>query len=141
MNRKTRYVIRLIGLLAFLLLASFLTTPVNADWLNFNVAENAPTIAEIYINDNHIKVILEMYIHDLKAFIDVLPEDFFKENDVEFPPLDVRLRRFSSEVLQCVTEDGEHLQTELLVTEPRMRTQRPSPLERPKRAQWRKNST
>ncbi|MCP4405658.1 MAG: hypothetical protein GY801_51195, partial [bacterium] len=70
MNRKTRYVIRLIGLLAFLLLASCLTIPANADWLNLSGAENAPTISEIYINDDHVKLILEIYVHDLKAFID-----------------------------------------------------------------------
>ncbi len=117
--------IDLIPIILFLLI---LVSPgsVQADWLNLSGAENAPTIAEIYINDDHVKLILEVYVHDLKAFIDVLPEDFFKDNDVELPPLDVRLRRFSSEVLQCVTEDGEHLQAELLVTEPRIRTQRPS---------------
>ena len=104
------------------------STPANADWLNLSGAENAPTIAEISVNDDHVKLILEVYVHDLKVFIDVLPEDFFKDKDVELPPLDLRLRRFSSEVFQMITQDDEHLQAELLVTEPRTRTQRPSPL-------------
>ena len=125
MNQRTKFFLS--PIIAFVSVALLSPIPVHADWINLSGAENAPTIAEIYINDDHIKVILEIYVHDLKTFIDLIPDDFFQDKEIQLPPVDVRLRRFSSEVFQFITQDGEHLQAELLVTEPRIRKERPSP--------------
>ena len=43
-------------LLLFLLV---LASPASADWINLTGAETAPNIAEIYVMDDHVKVVLE----------------------------------------------------------------------------------
>ena len=55
-----------------------LCLPANSDWMNLTGSESAPTIAEIYILDDHIKVVLEVYIGDLKAFEELVPDDWLK---------------------------------------------------------------
>ena len=37
-----------------------------ADWINLTGAETAPNIAEIYVLDDHVKVVLEVYIGYLR---------------------------------------------------------------------------
>ncbi len=46
----------------FLLIYCTLVITARADWINLSGADNAPTIAEIYIQDDHIKLALEIYI-------------------------------------------------------------------------------
>lgn len=36
-----------------------------ADWINLTGAETAPNIAEITVLDDHVKVVLEVYVGDL----------------------------------------------------------------------------
>jgi hypothetical protein len=67
-----------------------------ADWINLTGAQSAPNIAEIHVQDDHIRLVLEIYIGDLDKFVDLLPDDFFKQAEVKPPPLKERLRRFSS---------------------------------------------
>ena len=43
-----------------------------ADWLNLSGADNAPNIAEINIQDDHVQLVLEIYIGDLSEFEPVL---------------------------------------------------------------------
>ena len=110
-----------------LILALGLSTPAQADWINLTGAENAPSIAEIYIHDDRVQVNLEIYINDLGAFAGLMPDEFFKDMDINLPPFAERLRRFSEEDLQFVTEEGKNLQAELKLIEPRLRKDRPSP--------------
>ena len=51
--------------------------PANADWINLSGAQNAPNIAEIYINDDHVKVELEIFVNDLVTFDRLIPDEFF----------------------------------------------------------------
>ena len=103
-----------------LTLAFGLSTPAQADWINLTGAENAPNIAEIYIHDDRIQVNLEIYINDLGTFAGLMPDEFFKDMDINLPPFAERLRRFSEEDLQFVTEEGKNLQAELKLIEPRL---------------------
>jgi hypothetical protein len=110
-----------------LLFLFVLASPARADWINLTGAETAPNIAEIYVMDDHVKVVLEIYIGDLKAFEELVPDDWLKDADVQRSPLAERLRRFSDKTFQVVTGAGEKLQARVEVVEPRMRKDRKSP--------------
>ena len=78
-----------------ILICCTFSTPANADWINLTGAQSGPNIAEIHVNEDHIRLILEIFVNDLDKFMDLLPNDFFKQAGVEPPPLQERLRRFS----------------------------------------------
>jgi hypothetical protein len=98
-----------------------------ADWVNLSGAQSAPNIAEIHVNEDHIRLILEIFVKDMEKFMDLLPDDFFKQAGVDPPPLQERLRRFSNETFQFLIDEEKHLQAELKLVEPRMRKDRPNP--------------
>ncbi len=102
-------------------------TPARADWMSYSGAENAPNIAEIYIEADSIRIELEIYIGDLVDFDRLLPERFFEGTGIERPPLEERMRKFSAEDLQIITDDGRTLQAERRVVAERTRKPRPSP--------------
>jgi hypothetical protein len=111
----------------FLLVFLILVPSALADWINLTGAQSAPNIAEIYVEDDHIRLVLEIYVGDLDKFVDLLPEDFLKASGSEPPPIQERMRRFSEERFQFLTEDKKRLQAELKRVEPRMRKERPNP--------------
>jgi len=102
-------------------------TPAKADWINLSGAENAPNIAEIHINDDHVKVDLEIFVNDIVAFDRLIPDAFFQGADIKRPSIIKRLRQFSNEDLQILTDNGRKLQAKLKLAEPRFRRKRPSP--------------
>ena len=122
MNRHILYI-----LVFVLLLLSIGAERAAADWVNFSGAENAPNIAEIHVFDDHVSVQLEIFVSDIVTFDRLIPESFFKDTDIDRPPLDARLQRFSNEDFQIMTENGRHLQAQLKRVEPRYRKTRPSP--------------
>ncbi len=66
----------------FLLFCLTSLLPVNsamADWINLTGAENARNIAEIYIDKDHVKIQLEVFIEDLIIFDEIIPESFFRK--------------------------------------------------------------
>ena len=101
--------------------------PANADWINFSGAENAPNIAEIYINDDHVRVELEIFVDDMVTFDRLIPDAFFKGTDIKRPPLEDRLRQFSTQDFRIIDDKGRKLQSRMQVAEPRFRKQRSSP--------------
>jgi hypothetical protein len=111
----------------FLLVFLILVPSALADWINLTGAQSAPNIAEIYVEDDHIRLVLEIYVGDLDKFVDLLPEDFLKASGSEPPPIQERMRRFSEERFQFLTEDKKILQAKLNRVEPRMRKERPNP--------------
>ena len=111
----------------FLTIGLIASPPAKADWINLTGAETAPTIAEIYVLDDHVKVVLEVYIRDLTIFDDLVPDDWVKTPTSQREPIQKRLQHFSSHILQFVTETGERLQAQLQLVEPRERTDRQSP--------------
>ena len=63
-----------------------LCIPANSDWMNLTGSESAPTIAEIYILEDHIKVVLEVYIGDLMVFQNLLSDDILQDILPDQPP-------------------------------------------------------
>ena len=113
--------------LFFSILILVVSSPAQADWVNLSGAENAPNIAEIYIEDDHVKVILEAYIGDLEIFEELIPEDMFQESIPGRPSAEERLRIFSDKTFQFKTDDGKNIPARLEIVEPRLRKERPSP--------------
>ncbi len=111
----------------FLLVGFVVSLPAQADWINLTGAETAPNIAEIYVLDDHVKIVLEISIGDLENFDELVPDDWLKENHPKRPSIQKRLQHFSSETIQFVTGKGETLRAELKLVEPRERTDRQSP--------------
>ena len=70
--------ITFIYILKFLTVFVWMTCPpANADWINLSGAQNAPNIAEIHINDDHVRVDLEIFVRDLVTFDRLIPDEFF----------------------------------------------------------------
>lgn len=114
------------SLFIFILILLTVTTA-QADWINLTGAQSAPNIAEIYVESDHVRVVLEIYVGDLDKFVDLLPDDWLTKNDVKVPSIDVRMQRFSTETLQIVADETTHLSAKRILVEPRMRKDRPNP--------------
>ncbi|NOR22958.1 MAG: hypothetical protein GQ542_00945 [Desulforhopalus sp.] len=116
----------------FFLLLTFLVTSFcfesKADWINLTGAENARNIAEIYIEKDQVTIKLEVFVQDLPIFEELVPDDFFPNPFPNRPGPDERLQTFADSVFQVITDTGEKLSAKLLLAEPRMRVDRPSPL-------------
>ena len=112
-----------------LLVASLLavTATTRADWMNLTGAETAQNIAEVYVLEDHVRVVLEVYLSDLAHFEALVPDQWLEGSDIQRPPLTERLRRFSDTGLQFITESGEKLQAQVKLVEPRLRVDRNSP--------------
>ena len=118
------------GLLQAFLALSFLGVcmPCMADWINLTGAETSPNIAEIYVLDDHVKLVLEVYIGDLDTFDPLIPEDWLQdEARAGRPGLEERMRTFAQQGFQFTTADGSHLPAQLQLVEPRERVDRQSP--------------
>ena len=112
-----------------LLVASLLavTATTRADWMNLTGAETAQNIAEVYVLEDHVRVVLEVYLGDLVHFEALVPDQWLEERNIQRPPLTERLRRFSDTGLQFITGSGEKLQAQVKLVEPRLRVDRNSP--------------
>jgi len=111
----------------FIIFFCIVRTSANADWINLSGAENAPNIAEIHIHDDHVKIELEISVDDMVTFDRLIPDTFFKDTTIKRPSLADRMRQFSNEDLQILTDKGRKLQANLKLVEPRFRKERPSP--------------
>jgi len=110
----------------FLLVVLAMAPAANADWINLTGAETSPNIAEIYVLDDHVKLVLEVYIGDLDTFEDLVPDGWLKDSAAARPDVDARIKRFAERNFQFITENGEKLSAQLQLAEPRMRTDRQS---------------
>jgi hypothetical protein len=99
----------------------------NADWINLSGAENAANIAEIYIDDDHVRIELEIFVNDMVTFDRLIPDQFFEGSQIKRPPPAVRMQQFSNEDLQIIADKDRKLQARLQLVEPRLRKERPSP--------------
>ncbi len=98
-----------------------------ADVVNLSGAEVAPNIAEIYVEDDGVRVVLEVYIGDLETFADLIPAAWYDQTEVVILPDNERLQHFAIEGLSVRNGDGTLLQVELRTVERRMRVDRRSP--------------
>ena len=85
--------------------------PACADWIALTGAEKATTLAEISIQEKHLRVQLEIGDADLSTFEDLLGQD------AQEPP-ERSLRHFSQHVFAVLTGDGRRLQPRLLRAQP-----------------------
>jgi len=113
--------------LFFLIFFCRAVLPALADWINLSGAENAPNIAEIHINDDHVKIEFEIFVDDMLTFDRLISDSFFKGTTIKRPPPADRMRQFSNEDLQVLADNGHKLQAKLKLAEPRFRKDRPSP--------------
>ena len=114
----------------FLSIASsllLLAPSARADWINLSGAQSAPNIAEIHIEKDHVRLVLEIYVNDLDVFIDLVPDEWLKRAGKTPPPIRERMKRFSAEAFQVLADDKERLLAERKLAEPRMRLDRPNP--------------
>jgi len=117
------YFLRALSLLVLLAM----TPPVNADWINLTGSETAANIAEIYVMDDHVRLVLEVYVGDLETFADLVPDAWMKQETTDRPDEAARIRRFAEERFQFITGSGEKLPAEVVLIEPRERVDRRSP--------------
>jgi len=122
MHAATRNILINVLLVSFCFISS-----ARADWVNLTGAQSAPNIAEIYVEDDHVRLVLEIYVRDLDKFIDLLPDDFLKQGGIVPPPIQERLKWFSEDGFQFLTDDKSRLYAQLKRVEPRMRKDRPNP--------------
>lgn len=113
----------------FLCVVTFLIMPsaASADWINLSGAENSRNIAEIYIEEDQVRINLEVFVEDLMLFDELIPDSFFPKPIPGRPELQTRQRTFADSVLQVVA-DGNNLPVTFDLVELRMRVERPSPL-------------
>jgi hypothetical protein len=116
-------ILRTFTLLVLLAMAA----PASADWINLTGSETAANIAEIYVMDDHIKLVLEVYVGDLTVFEELMPDDWLKQKSADRPDEAARMRRFAEERFQFITGSGEKLPAEVVLVEPRERVDRRSP--------------
>ena len=100
-----QYILRAFPL--FVLLA--ISHPANADWINLTGSETAANIAEIYVMDDHVKLVLEVYVGDLEVFEDLVPDAWLNQKSADQPDEAARIRRFAEERFQFITGSGEKL--------------------------------
>ncbi len=113
--------------LFLILTLCFLNLSARADWINLTGAETAANIAEIYVLDDHVRLVLEVYVDDLEFFDALVPDEWLKDEQVQRPAMEDRLRQFADSTFQFVTDTGEKLPARLALVEPRLRTDRQSP--------------
>ena len=68
--------------------------------------------------------LLLVYFGDLAIFKALLPDEWLKKDVASRPSLPERLRRFSTETFQIITDDGTKLQANLSLAEARRRKER-----------------
>lgn len=98
-----------------------------ADWINLSGSENSRNIAEIYVEKDHVKIKLEIFIQDLLTFEQLIPDRLLSAPGAERAGAGKRARQFSEHGLQIITGTGEKLIATLDLAEPRVRVKRPSP--------------
>jgi len=106
-----------------LLLASTLA---RSDWVNLTGAETSSNIAEIYVLDDHVKLVLEIYVGNLEAFDELIPDDWIKDSSIKRSTVEERLQKFANNKFQFITDTGEKLSANLILLEPRLRIDRKS---------------
>ena len=117
----------LILLFLFTLVTTLLSSTSRADWINLTGAENSKNIAEIFVEKDHVTIKLEVFVQDLLAFDELVPDDFFPEPIPGRPGTEERIKIFADKTFQIITDTGRKLPVKLDLVEPRMRVERPSP--------------
>ena len=87
-------VIRIFAATTFFFLA-LIPSLVKSDWINLTGAETSPNIAEIYVLDDHVKLVLEIYVGNLDTFDELIPDNWLKDSNIKRPAIEERLQQFA----------------------------------------------
>ena len=117
---------KLLASIFLVMIWNYFSAEANADWINLSGAQNAPNIAEIHIDEDNVRIELEIFVNDMVTFDRLIPDKFFEGIDIKRPPLADRLRQFSTEDLQVIADKDNKLGARLKLVEPRIRKERPS---------------
>jgi hypothetical protein len=96
----------------------------HADAIMVSRAMTATTIAEFFVEHDHVHVELEIGVQDLEAFRNLLPDPVYEQLGGAPEPLAQRLTRFFREDLVVRAEGGEPLPGRLRRAAPRPRVRR-----------------
>ncbi len=102
--------------------------PASADYLPMDGAEVANNIAEIRVEDDGVRIQLEIYVGDARTFEALLPDAWFSTDTSERPDEAERLAEFAETGVTVRREDGSALPLRIAVIEPRMRFDRTTAL-------------
>ncbi|WP_422037462.1 hypothetical protein [Roseibium sp.] len=115
-----------------MLLAVFLTLMGTglavADWINLTAAEKLPNIAEIFVREDRVHIVLQLSEDSLENVAELLPENMLNERGIEPEPIEQRMERFAREKLQVIADGTIDLSATLRFSEPRPRKDRSSPV-------------
>jgi hypothetical protein len=101
--------VRLLAVLAMCAPSLLWWSVAKADALMVTKAMTASTIAEIFIENDHVRVELEIGLVDLEAFRNLLPDELARKIDTNAPALAQRLPRFFFEDMTVRPDDGPPL--------------------------------
>ncbi len=118
----------LIGRLCLSLSILLLGVPASADWVNLGGAEVAPNIAEIHVDDDGVRIVLEVFVEDIDIFSDLVPSEWWASTNASPAPEEERFARFATEGISLRTGEGTILPVEAITVERRLRVDRSSPM-------------
>jgi hypothetical protein len=110
-------------LLSVALLAAALPARMTADAIVVSQAMFASTIAEFFVEEDHVRVELEIGVGDAAAFRNILPDALYEQLGFGSEPLRQRIGRLFSEDL-AIRVDGEPLEGRIQSMAPRARARR-----------------
>jgi hypothetical protein len=96
-------------------------------WIKCNETQQSPEQPQPNVEDNQVRLVLEIYVNDIDKFVELLPDEWLKQLSKNSPPMQERMQRFSTEGFQVVVGDQQRLMAELKLVAPRMRSKRPNP--------------
>lgn len=95
-----------------------------ADAIVINQAMRAETIAQYYVEEDGVRLELEMGLAELEAFRNLLPDEIYHQITGERRPLADRLEQFFAQDLMVAADDGPAIHGQVLAMEPRPRLKR-----------------
>ena len=91
----------------FTLITVLFSSASHADWINLSGAENARNIAELYVEKDHVKIRLEVFVGDLPLFEELIPDSLFSKPIPGRPGPAERIKNSADQTFQVITDSGE----------------------------------
>jgi len=107
---KKEFILKtLLAIWALCLVFLFSAAQVQADAMVVTRAMKSSTIAEIFIEDDQVRLELEVGQVDLDAFHDLLPDETLRKLEIKAPSLTERLPKFFTKGLTIRADEGQPL--------------------------------